>query len=147
MKRALIIIIVATLVLPLAAQSVTKAAARDETTIYRDEYGIPHVFAIPYADEVGLADQVYEMMMARNLEEMKRALAHLQLMAQNIMVGLFRETSTTFATGACRFARRVLIRAVPLPGTLLPLNGKVFTRSAIWFKSRIRRWVTCTTAT
>ena len=43
--------------------------------------------AIPYADEVGLADQVYEMMMARNLEEMKRALAHLQLMAQNIMVG------------------------------------------------------------
>ncbi|HEY3138989.1 MAG TPA: penicillin acylase family protein, partial [Blastocatellia bacterium] len=29
----------------------------------------------------------YEMMMARNLDEMKRALGHLQLMSQNIMVG------------------------------------------------------------
>ena len=32
-------------------------------------------------------EQSYEMMMARNLTEMKTALASLQLMQQNIMVG------------------------------------------------------------
>jgi acyl-homoserine-lactone acylase len=48
--------------------------------------GKAYSMAIPYAEEVGLTDQVYEMMMARNLEEMKRSLARLQLMAQNIMV-------------------------------------------------------------
>ncbi|HYM01081.1 MAG TPA: penicillin acylase family protein, partial [Blastocatellia bacterium] len=46
-----------------------------------------YAMAIPYAEEVGLTDQGYEMMTARNLTEMKKALSHLQLMAQNIMVG------------------------------------------------------------
>ena len=49
--------------------------------------GKAYAMAIPYADEVGLTEQGYDMMMARNLDEMKRALAHLQLMSQNIMVG------------------------------------------------------------
>jgi penicillin amidase len=49
--------------------------------------GKAYVMAIPYADEIGLTEQGYDMMMARNLDEMKRALAHLQLMSQNIMVG------------------------------------------------------------
>lgn len=49
--------------------------------------GKAYSMAIPYANEVGLTDQVYEMMMAKNLDEMKRALGHLQLMSQNIMVG------------------------------------------------------------
>jgi len=48
--------------------------------------GKAYAMAIPYAEEVGLTDQTYETMTARNLTEMKRALAHLQLMAQNIMV-------------------------------------------------------------
>ncbi len=43
--------------------------------------------AIPYANEVGLTDQIYQMMMARNLDQMKKALGQLQLMSQNIMVG------------------------------------------------------------
>ena len=43
--------------------------------------------AIPYMEEVGLGDQIYEMMKARNLDEMKQALGRLQLMAQNVMVG------------------------------------------------------------
>jgi acyl-homoserine lactone acylase PvdQ len=46
-----------------------------------------YALALPYADEVGLGDQLYEMMQARNLAEMKRALARLQLMPQNVMVG------------------------------------------------------------
>ena len=48
--------------------------------------GKAYAMAIPYFDEVGLTDQTYETMTARNLSEMKRALARLQLMAQNVMV-------------------------------------------------------------
>ncbi len=48
--------------------------------------GKAYAMAIPYADQVGLTDSTYETMMARNLEEMKRALSHLQLMEQNLMV-------------------------------------------------------------
>ena len=42
--------------------------------------------AIPYANEIGLTDQIYAMFTARNLSEMKRAISHLQLMYQNVMV-------------------------------------------------------------
>jgi acyl-homoserine-lactone acylase len=48
--------------------------------------GKAYVFAIPYANEVGLSEQTYKMCIARNLEEMKQALAMRQLMMQNIMV-------------------------------------------------------------
>jgi acyl-homoserine lactone acylase PvdQ len=49
--------------------------------------GKAYAMAIPYANEVGTTDQIYEMMTARNLEEMKKALGRNQLMSQNIMVG------------------------------------------------------------
>lgn len=49
--------------------------------------GKAYSMAIPYAEEIGLTDQIYQMMMARNLDEMKRALTGLQLMSQNVMVG------------------------------------------------------------
>jgi acyl-homoserine-lactone acylase len=48
--------------------------------------GKAYAMAIPYENEVGLTDQCYQMMTAHNLAEMKQALAHRQLMAQNIMV-------------------------------------------------------------
>jgi penicillin amidase len=48
--------------------------------------GKAYAMAIPYFEEVGLMDQTYEGMTARNLDEMKRALSHLQLMGQNVMV-------------------------------------------------------------
>jgi acyl-homoserine-lactone acylase len=48
--------------------------------------GKAYAVAIPYAEEVGLTDQTYETLIARNLEEMKRALSHLQLMGQNVMI-------------------------------------------------------------
>src|SRR5215831_13400419 len=44
MKRALLAVITLSLVIPFAARSNTVPSA-DEATIYRDEYGIPHVFA------------------------------------------------------------------------------------------------------
>lgn len=43
--------------------------------------------AIPYFNEIGLADQIYQMYQSRNLTEMKKALTQFQLMSQNIMVG------------------------------------------------------------
>jgi len=49
--------------------------------------GKAYSMAISYSKEIGLTDQVHEMMTAKNLDEMKRALAHLQLMSQNVMVG------------------------------------------------------------
>jgi acyl-homoserine lactone acylase PvdQ len=49
--------------------------------------GKAYAMALPYENEVGLTDQCYQMMTARNLGEMKKALSHLQLMAQNIMIG------------------------------------------------------------
>ena len=49
--------------------------------------GKAYVFRIPYADEVGLADQTYQMATAKNLKEMKQALSMLQLMMQNVMIG------------------------------------------------------------
>jgi len=54
--------------------------------IVAHQNGKAYAMAIPYMDEVGLTDQTYETMTARNLTEMKSALAHLQLMAQNVMV-------------------------------------------------------------
>ena len=48
--------------------------------------GKAYAMAIPYQEEVGLMDETYDIMTARNLTEMKRALAQFQLMAQNIMV-------------------------------------------------------------
>ncbi len=49
--------------------------------------GKAYAFAIPYFDQVKLADQTWEMAIARNLDEMKKALSMQQLMMQNIMVG------------------------------------------------------------
>lgn len=49
--------------------------------------GKAYAMAIPYINEIGLTDQIYEMYLARNLAEMKQALAKLQLMQQNVMVG------------------------------------------------------------
>ncbi|MCS6817585.1 MAG: penicillin acylase family protein [Blastocatellia bacterium] len=45
-----------------------------------------YAVALPYAEEVELMDQIFEMLMARDVEEMKRALARLQLMAQNVLI-------------------------------------------------------------
>ncbi len=49
--------------------------------------GKAYVFRIPYFDEVGLSDQTYNSITARNLTEMKKALSSLQLMMQNLMIG------------------------------------------------------------
>jgi len=49
--------------------------------------GKAYVFRIPYAEEIGLGEQTYKMITARNITEMKQALSMLQLMMQNLMIG------------------------------------------------------------
>ncbi len=46
-----------------------------------------YAMAVPYANEVKLTDQIYRMVTARTLDQIKKALGMLQLMAQNVMVG------------------------------------------------------------
>lgn len=43
--------------------------------------------AIPYFNEIGLTDQIYQMFTSNNLEGIKKALSQFQLMSQNVMVG------------------------------------------------------------
>jgi len=82
--------------------------------------GKAYAMAIPYFGEVGLSDQTYETMTARNLTEMKAALAHLQLMAQNVMVATVQGDIYYVRDG------RVPIRA---PGTdsSRPIPGRYST--------------------
>lgn len=70
--------------------------------------GKAYAMAIPYFEEVGLTDQTYETLTARNLGEMKRVLARFQLMAQNVMVATIQGDIFYVRNG------RVPIRA---PGT------------------------------
>jgi acyl-homoserine-lactone acylase len=75
-----------------------------------------YAMAIPYADQVGLSDQVYEMMTARNLDEMKRALSHLQLMAQNIMVGTVQGDIFYVRNGRVPIRAKGVDPSRPIPG-------------------------------
>ena len=49
--------------------------------------GKAYAAAVPYADQVRMFEQGWAMMTAKNLTEMKAALAMRQLMGQNVMVG------------------------------------------------------------
>ena len=78
--------------------------------------GKAYAMATPYAEEVGLADQSYKMMTARNLTEMRKALDMRQLMMQNVMVATVQGDIYYCRTG------RVPVRAPgvdwtrPIPG-------------------------------
>jgi acyl-homoserine lactone acylase PvdQ len=79
--------------------------------------GKAYAAAIPYATEFRLAEQTWAMFHARNLAEMKKALAMRQFMAQNIMVGTVdgdiyyvRNGRVPIRPAGCDLAR-------PLPGS------------------------------
>jgi acyl-homoserine lactone acylase PvdQ len=75
-----------------------------------------YAMAIPYENEVGLTDQAYEMMKARNLAEMKQALSHLQLMAQNIMVGTVEGDIFYLRNGRVPIRPKGVDPSRPIPG-------------------------------
>jgi len=78
--------------------------------------GKAYAMAIPYANEVTLTDQVYEMAMARNLDEMKRALSRLQYMAQNIMVGTVQGDIYYVRNGRVPIRPKGIDPSRPIPG-------------------------------
>ncbi len=78
--------------------------------------GKAYSMAISYANEVGLTDQIDEMMTARNLDEMKRALGHLQLMSQNIMVGTVQGDIFYLRNGRVPIRAKGVDPSKPIPG-------------------------------
>jgi acyl-homoserine-lactone acylase len=78
--------------------------------------GKAYAMAIPYYNEVGLMDQCFEMMTARNLGEMKQALSHLQLMAQNIMVGTVGGDIYYVRNGRVPIRPKGIDPSKPIPG-------------------------------
>jgi len=78
--------------------------------------GKAYSIAIPYADEVKLIDESWQMVTAHNLAEMKKALAMLQLMAQNIMVGTVDGDIYYVRNGRVPVRPKGCDTAKPLPG-------------------------------
>ena len=78
--------------------------------------GKAYAMAIPYSNEVGLMDQCFEMMTARNLAEMKNALSHLQLMGQNIMVGTVQGDIFYLRNGRVPIRAKGVDPSKPIPG-------------------------------
>ena len=72
--------------------------------------------ALPYENEIGLTDQCYQMMTARNLEEMKKALSQLQLMAQNIMVATVQGDIYYLRNGRVPIRPDGVNPGMPIPG-------------------------------
>jgi len=75
-----------------------------------------YTVAIPYADEVGVIEQLYAMITARNLKEMKRALSLLQLMPQNIMIGTVQGDIYYVRNGRVPIRPKGVDPAKPIPG-------------------------------
>jgi acyl-homoserine lactone acylase PvdQ len=99
----------------LQPRHVTIAASHHGPIVARKN-GKAYAMAIPYESEVGLTDQCYEMMKARNLAEMKNALSHLQLMAQNIMVGTVQGDIYYLRNGRVPVRPRGVDPGRPIPG-------------------------------
>jgi acyl-homoserine lactone acylase PvdQ len=78
--------------------------------------GKAYTFAIPYAEEVGLTDQTYDMLTAKNLEEMKKALSRLQLMQQNVMVATVQGDIYYVRNGRVPIRAKGVDANKPVPG-------------------------------
>ncbi len=79
--------------------------------------GTAYSAAIPYAGEFRLIEQAWAMMNAHNLVEMKTALARLELMPQNIMVGTVQGDIYYVRNGRVPIRPKGCDPARPMPGT------------------------------
>jgi acyl-homoserine lactone acylase PvdQ len=77
-----------------------------------------YTMALPYMEDIGLTDQVYAMMTAKNLEEMKEALSHLGLMGQNVMIGTVDGDIYYQRTGKVPIRAEGVDPSRPIPGHL-----------------------------
>ncbi len=78
--------------------------------------GKSYAAAIPYANEFRLLEQMWSMDSARNLAEMKKALAGLQFMSQNIMVGTVAGDIYYVRNGRVPIRPKGCDTSRPLPG-------------------------------
>jgi len=79
--------------------------------------GKAYTLAIPYADEFRLMEESWAMVTARNLAEMKKALAMRQYMAQNIMVGTVDGDTYYVRNGRVPIRPAGCDPSKPMPGT------------------------------
>lgn len=79
--------------------------------------GKAYAAAIPYADEVGMLDENWEIMNAPNLAAMKKALARLQLMPQNVMVATVDGDTYYVRNGRVPVRPAGCDPSRPMPGT------------------------------
>lgn len=79
--------------------------------------GKAYAAAIPYDEEIGLIEEMHQIFHARNLEEAKRALAMLQLMQQNIMIGTVQGDIYYLRNGRVPVRPRGCDPSQPLPGS------------------------------
>ncbi len=73
--------------------------------------------AIPYADEFRMLEEAWSMLNARNLAGMKKALAMLQLMPQNVMVGTVDGDTYYLRNGRVPVRPKGCDPSRPMPGT------------------------------
>jgi acyl-homoserine-lactone acylase len=73
--------------------------------------------AIPYAEEYKLPDELWRIMTARNLAEAKNALAELQLMPQNVMIGTVDGDIYYVRTGRVPVRPKACDPSKPMPGS------------------------------
>lgn len=78
--------------------------------------GKAYAFAIPYMEDIGLCQQSYEMMTAKNVDEMTKALSHVSLMGQNIMVGTVDGDIYYVRTGKVPIRPEGVDPLKPIPG-------------------------------
>ncbi len=78
--------------------------------------GKAYTMAIPYMNEVKLSDQIYDMMMAHNLDEMKKAMSELQLMSQNVMIGTVQGDIYYVRNGRVPIRAKGVDPSKPVPG-------------------------------
>jgi acyl-homoserine-lactone acylase len=79
--------------------------------------GKAYSMAIPYAGEFRLIETSYRIATARNLSEAKKALAGLQLMSQNIMIGTVDGDIYYVRNGRVPVRPKGCNTSKPLPGT------------------------------
>jgi acyl-homoserine lactone acylase PvdQ len=84
--------------------------------IWAHHNGRAYSMATPYASEFRLVEQAWNMVTARNLGEMKRALAMRQYMAQNIMVGTVEGDIFYLRNGRVPIRPKGCDPSKPMPG-------------------------------
>ncbi|MCH8334142.1 penicillin acylase family protein, partial [Candidatus Sumerlaeota bacterium] len=78
--------------------------------------GKAYVMALPYMESAGLIDQLWDMLTAKNLTEMKTALGQLELMGQNVMVATVDGDIYYQRTGKVPIRAEGVDSSRPIPG-------------------------------